>query len=181
MHPRPFLQKSIKVLESLAQKHWSDSVVLEQLKHELTCRSTSRSCSLLRRVEDRLSALHRQRGTQGESGGGGPQDGGLAEKLKQVTAELALARRTLEAQKAEIEALKADLKRERSRAPHGSIFASVHLLDSIPDFSIRAIRKAFQKTFHPDQRTDVDQHRAHEEFVAMRAAFDRIEKLRGLA
>jgi hypothetical protein len=173
MEARPFLSQGIDALERSATASWHDPRALAQLCRELRHRPTPPARALLRRIEDRLDELGCE---------AAPDDRDVVALLLAVEtlrARLAAARRRIEAQAFILEGLKAALDEAERRTGPADPYRRVHVLETIPDFALRALRHAFLRQYHPDRVPEAARAAALEAFVAYDEAFREIARRRG--
>ncbi|WP_306751519.1 J domain-containing protein [Paracoccus actinidiae] len=181
---RPHSKKRIDEIESLVA-HWTnDPTKLRELLSELGHRTTSRAQSLRLRVQQLIAEGSRSQNTGSGSGDSrrNPQDGhDLSEEVKRLRAELMLRRREVSTLQDQNASLARSLAAERKKAAGSGSLKAYDLLQvqpDLPDFALKALRRVYQKAYHPDQCRDMDPGEANARFVAFETAFDEIESSR---
>lgn len=184
---RPHSSKSIFELEKLAILWANDHESLHELSKELRLRTTARARKLAAHVQEKLNnesagGSDRQNGTgaSGEQASSGAREDGV--EIKRLKGQLAAARKKVSSLEDRVKELEQELAAERAKQMRQSSssgpYAVVGVLDTIPDFAVAALKKAYQKAYHPDQCRDLNASDAHARFVKVMEAFHKIEARR---
>jgi hypothetical protein len=183
---RPYASFKIDELERLARDKASNSDVISAIRSELSHRTTSRAERLATQLDARSagSNKHEQKraGTEGRDrkpeNSNAALEAKIAELMKALNEKIE-ALRKLEFRANGLEVELQNLRRKNSADGSSSgPYAIIGVLDTMPDFAIDALRKAFQKAYHPDICKDMHGTQAHDRFVRVMGAFDRIEASR---
>ncbi|MTD98680.1 hypothetical protein GIY56_00065 [Paracoccus sp. YIM 132242] len=159
---RPHISSSIEELEKMFSRYMDNMSKLEELAAELQHRGTARAQRLGGRVTTRLAAL---KGPGAQKDDTGRLRGELAKSLQEID-RLRSENRALAA------ALSAAKAREAGPSPAQE--------GRIPQMltAIKALKKAVQKSYHPDRCTSMTSSEANTRFVNIMNIFETIEKLR---
>ena len=204
MFDRPHRLISVADLRALAQANWTDRAQLDAIARELSTRAGTAAALLMGSIQARLREMPADGPTERltreleESRARARRAESDATRLRQ---DLAAARagRTSED---EVARLSRQLDDERWRrlqaveeaarlrqqietlAPGTSrevaAYAELHLLPTVPDDLLDAVRTAYRKHLHPDRAPARDRDAATRRFQGIERAFSAIREARGL-